>query len=666
MELTILIPALNEEKTLGIVIDKAKKWIKKNCIDAEILVVNNGSTDRTKEIALELGARVIDFAPKGYGLALRKGIENAKGKYIIMGDADDSYNFLELNEMFEKLTSGYDIVIGNRYGGHMEKASMKFLHKYIGTPFISHLIRKNYGLKIKDINCGLRGGKKDKLLGLECESDGMEFASEMMIKATKKNMKIAEVPINFYKDKREGKGNLRTIRDGLRHLKVILKEKDWKDWKLSKYIISFVVIVVLCLVSLVLVTMFPNVNLEKNCREIAEKFYEDNKDFPELKMGINNLILDHYADSTSLGIIYSLDKENPLSSVLEAKWYKEENKLTTECLLDLINGEAQTNQNYVRYWHGYIILLKPLLMFFNINQIYIILATILIILIFLIIKQLWKIDKRAILAFLIGLYMITIYVVPLCFEYTWAFIITFIVSIIVLKKDNGDNKKIYPIFWITGILTCFFDFLTVELLTILLPLTFVLIKRNKEGKINNFKGIFKFIIISLVIWGIGYILMYFTKWIIASLVLGRNCVEEAMNRAMMRINGNAVYGESRNKLWVEAIQRNFNNLQPILYVKKKYIIYVLVPIITIIMLLINKYRNRNNNYLYGLLLIGLIPYIRYIIIVNHSCYHYFFTSRTQLVTAMAFILIVLNAFEKESRRKTKGNKRANKRIKKYL
>ena len=100
MELTILIPALNEEKTLGIVIDKAKKWIKKNCIDAEILVVNNGSTDRTKEIALELGARVIDFAPKGYGLALRKGIENAKGKYIIMGDADDSYNFLELNEMF--------------------------------------------------------------------------------------------------------------------------------------------------------------------------------------------------------------------------------------------------------------------------------------------------------------------------------------------------------------------------------------------------------------------------------------------------------------------------------------------------------------------------------------------------------------------------------------
>ena len=137
MELTILIPALNEEKTIGIVIEKAKKFIEKNNISAEILVVNNGSTDRTKEIALNLGAKVVDFAPKGYGLALKKGIEEAKGKYIIMGDADDSYNFLELDEMFEKLKSGYDIVIGNRYGGYMEKGAMKFLHQYIGTPFFS-------------------------------------------------------------------------------------------------------------------------------------------------------------------------------------------------------------------------------------------------------------------------------------------------------------------------------------------------------------------------------------------------------------------------------------------------------------------------------------------------------------------------------------------------
>ena len=155
MELTILIPALNEEKTIGLVIEKAKKWLEKNNVNGEILVVNNGSEDRTKEIAIELGARVIDFAPKGYGLALRKGIEKAYGKYIIMGDADDICNFLEIDEMYKKLISGNDIVIGNRYGGHMEKGSMKLLHKYIGTSIISYLIRKRYNLKIRDINCGL-------------------------------------------------------------------------------------------------------------------------------------------------------------------------------------------------------------------------------------------------------------------------------------------------------------------------------------------------------------------------------------------------------------------------------------------------------------------------------------------------------------------------------
>lgn len=165
-ELTILIPALNEEKTIKIVIEKAQKWIKENKIDGEILVIDNGSRDNTKEIALKSGARVIHIVKRGYGVALINGIKNSLGKYVIFGDADDSYNFLELDDFWNKLNSGYDVVIGNRYAGNMEKGSMKFSHKYIGTPILSYLVRKKIGLEIKDINCGLRGISKEKFLSL--------------------------------------------------------------------------------------------------------------------------------------------------------------------------------------------------------------------------------------------------------------------------------------------------------------------------------------------------------------------------------------------------------------------------------------------------------------------------------------------------------------------
>lgn len=165
-ELTILIPALNEEQTIEIVVKKAKRWIEEHSIDGEVLVVNNGSTDRTKEIALKNGARVIDVSKRGYGVALINGIKEAYGKYVIFGDADDSYNFLELDSFWENLNSGYDIVIGNRYGGNMEKGSMKFTHKYIGTPLLSYMIRKKYKINIQDINCGMRGIKKEKFLEL--------------------------------------------------------------------------------------------------------------------------------------------------------------------------------------------------------------------------------------------------------------------------------------------------------------------------------------------------------------------------------------------------------------------------------------------------------------------------------------------------------------------
>lgn len=221
IELTILIPCLNEEKTIGTCIKKAKEFLIENNVKGEILISDNGSTDRSKEIAKGLGTRIIDVQEKGYGNALINGSKAAKGKFTIMGDADDSYNFLEIMPILEKLRDGYDFVIGNRYKGKMEKGAMKFSHKYIGTPIISSIGRTKYKVKIGDFNCGLRGYNTEKINNLNCKCGGMEYATEMIIRAKKENLKIIEVPINFYKDGRNKNSHLKTIEDGIRHLKIL-------------------------------------------------------------------------------------------------------------------------------------------------------------------------------------------------------------------------------------------------------------------------------------------------------------------------------------------------------------------------------------------------------------------------------------------------------------
>lgn len=223
VELTILMPCLNEEKTIEICIKKAKEFFKKNNINGEVLIADNGSTDQSPIIAEKNGARVVFVKEKGYGSALINGSKEAKGKYTIMGDCDDSYNFLELEGFIEKLREGNDFVIGNRFKGKMEKGAMKMSHQYIGTPVISLIGRILYKVNIGDFNCGLRGYDTKKVNDLHCECTGMEYATEMIIKAKKNNLKIVEVPINFYKDGRSHASHLNTVRDGIRHLKVLLK-----------------------------------------------------------------------------------------------------------------------------------------------------------------------------------------------------------------------------------------------------------------------------------------------------------------------------------------------------------------------------------------------------------------------------------------------------------
>lgn len=222
MELTILMPCLNEEETLEICIQKAISFLRENSINGEVLISDNGSTDNSIEIAEKNGARVVHATTKGYGSALLTGIREAKGQYVIMGDADDSYDFTNLMPFVSKLREGYDLVMGNRFAGGIEPGAMPWSHRYIGNPVLSFVGRVFFKSRIRDFHCGLRGFNRDTILELNLQTTGMEFASEMIVKAELYKIKISEIPTTLKKDGRSRPPHLRSMRDGWRHLKFLL------------------------------------------------------------------------------------------------------------------------------------------------------------------------------------------------------------------------------------------------------------------------------------------------------------------------------------------------------------------------------------------------------------------------------------------------------------
>lgn len=222
MELTILMPCLNESETLANCIQKAKRYLECSGLTGEILIADNGSIDGSPSLGAEMGARVITVSERGYGAALRAGIEAASGQYVIMGDSDDSYDFSALDTFVEKLHSGYDLVIGNRFRGGIEPGAMPPLHRYIGNPVLSFIGRLFFKSTIGDFHCGLRGFKRSAINSLDLQANGMEFASEMIVKATLHGLKIAEVPTVLHPDGRSRPPHLRSWRDGWRHLRFLL------------------------------------------------------------------------------------------------------------------------------------------------------------------------------------------------------------------------------------------------------------------------------------------------------------------------------------------------------------------------------------------------------------------------------------------------------------
>ncbi len=221
-ELTILMPCLNEAETLGTCIAKARAFLARSGAQGEVLIADNGSTDGSQALASAEGARVVAIPTRGYGAALQGGVEAARGRFIIMGDADDSYDFSRLDVFLEALRGGADLVMGNRFKGGIAPGAMPFLHRYLGNPVLTAIGRLFFSSESNDFHCGLRGFRRNALLDLQLRTTGMEYASEMVVRASLAKLRVVEVPTTLSPDGRSRPPHLRTWRDGWRHLRFLL------------------------------------------------------------------------------------------------------------------------------------------------------------------------------------------------------------------------------------------------------------------------------------------------------------------------------------------------------------------------------------------------------------------------------------------------------------
>lgn len=222
IRVSAVMPCLNEENSLGICIEKAQRCFRELGIKGEVIVADNGSSDASVAIAEKLGARVVHESRKGYGAALQAGINAAAGEIVIMADADDSYDWLAMGGFIEKVETGYDLVIGNRFKGGIQAGAMPALHRYLGNPVLSFITRTFYRIPLGDFHCGMRAFRREAMLRAAPATPGMEFATEMVICAAQAGLRIGEIPTRLYPDQRGRPPHLRSFRDGWRHLRFLL------------------------------------------------------------------------------------------------------------------------------------------------------------------------------------------------------------------------------------------------------------------------------------------------------------------------------------------------------------------------------------------------------------------------------------------------------------
>lgn len=405
-----------------------------------------------------------------------------------------------------------------------------------------------------------------------------------------------------------------------------------------KYIGIFVFMVAGLLALLTLTAKIPKASIKENIVESLQ-FFKDNRGVELQKSRKEYKYLHCYADSILLNMIYGIDTSKPLSSVLEAKYYETIRTDSNEDFIYSVENDLEVNQEYLRYWHGSTAILRPLLVFFNVDQIYAINKVLLFLLAIVLFVMLFKRSIKLAIIYAISLVMITFMYVPMCFEFTWTFYVMFITSIIAILIEKRGNSGLYKLFFISGIVTCYLDFLSTETITVLIPVVFVLYMRNKENRIK-FKDAITFVVISCALWLVAYALMWVAKWLIAAAVLKIDVMQFVKEEFFEKFNG-WDEGVTSAVMHKEVLLRNIKTLYPI-HIMHPTMLTVVTWMTIAFLAIFTDWKNISKKWFALIMvLISLVPYVRYFVLTFHSYYHSFFTFRAQIISIIGIGIAVL-------------------------
>ena len=417
-----------------------------------------------------------------------------------------------------------------------------------------------------------------------------------------------------------------------------------------RYVISFIAVLCILFVLLLAAAFVPRDKVQSNYEESAEFMTERPTSF-YFRTYVHGSKLDYYADCITLSIGYNLDSKEPLTSSMWCSYYGANSNMMNEYFRESVVDGTEPNQEYLRYWHGSAAMMRILHLFFNIRQIYILHVVLMIVLAVLLLIILFRYGFKAeAAAFVFAMVVVGVWYVPLCLEYTYSFLCMLVASILGLKLALKKKYSwIGPFFLITGMVTVYFDFLTTETLSLLIPLLFFFCVSKKLGKEKGLLAAK-----SCVAWLIGYLGMWAMKWVLASVILGIDVMPYVTGHIAERLGGKVVGYYMTGNFYLDTLLMNIQRLFPYEYgLYGAALVMVFAVVVFVVPAAIGSLSVRREISSFNILLyacIGLIPYVRYLVLHNHSYVHYFFTYRAQAATVIAICIIFFELFEKAPRK----------------
>lgn len=628
---TIILPCLNESRTVLKCCKEIKTTLDKSEYknDYKILVVDNGSTDESVAIYEKNSIEYVVEKKRGYGNALRRGIEETDSEYIVMLDADLSYDNETIVEIIKELEGGSDLVVGNRFKGGVQKQAMPIIHK-IGSRFLTFYANLFFRTKVHDFHCGIRGFRRKRILECGLKSGGFEFASEMILKAKINKLKMKEIPTKLFKDGRNKKSHLRTFRDGFRHLHEIHKCKFVAS-KIFRYGATFLGLVFLFSMFTLGSCLIPHEWVAENAIKSIQEFNTELKN-KEKTLPFGSLAYEKFevfGDIRNYAMIFQTDEKEPIKSAIEMNYLKRCDARTTECDNTLRRKVGET-VDYSRYWQGQSVAIHYVTPFLTFKNLIIIVDILFIVLFLFTLVKIFKEDKMLAAGFLVAIFAINMPFMLKSLEFLPVMFIMLIVILWVLKSRKKEGKNLDLIFIVSGVLTCYFDFLTCETITLTMPLIIYVYLEQKDGR----KVKIKKIISVALLWLLGYAGMFIAKWSINILHYGAEYIVKNLDYIFERPVG----GGGRNILKVILV-----NFKPILPLGLNNNSEIFNFGIFLVALVYNVFLYRKYLVFY---LICLVPILRFIVVYQHSAALYYFTYRATICIVLVTILSIFMMVKK--------------------